>query len=128
MHQRLVESSGGGELKAHPYQNYLPTFGSWGYVLATRQPFDPSTLKIVTDNRYLTQAVLPSLFVFPPDIDRRGDAVPRFPAPRGSTRRRGPALPVPRRNDRLIRNRGCAPAPALEAPTTGAHRSTPLLS
>jgi spermidine synthase len=72
---RTIEASGEGALKAQPYQNYLPTFGSWGYVLATRQPLEVGRLTIKTDNRYLTQAVLPSLFVFPPDIDRRGDEV-----------------------------------------------------
>jgi spermidine synthase len=72
---RTIEASGGGELQATPYQNYLPTFGSWGYVLATRGPLDTSELQVSTDNKYLTNDVLPSLFVFPPDINRRGDTV-----------------------------------------------------
>ena len=55
-----------------PYHATVPSFGEWGYVLASPRPFDaPSALPPplpAAELRYLSDALLPTLFVFPPDM------------------------------------------------------------
>lgn len=61
-----VEATG---LNATPYHAHVPSFGEWGFVLASRRPYrQPSTLP--GDMRFLTVAGLPALFEFPPDMTR----------------------------------------------------------
>lgn len=54
--------------QVRPYHTYIPTFGTWGFVLATRQPTDLNHLDIPVATRYLSAEVLPRLFAIPPDI------------------------------------------------------------
>lgn len=50
------------------YHTLVPSFGEWGYVLASPRPFDvPSRVK-VAGLRFLTSEVLPTLFVFGEDM------------------------------------------------------------
>ncbi len=55
-----------------PYHAHVPSFGEWGYVLATRQPVTmPTVLREGTNKlRFLTDSILSSLFVFPLDMER----------------------------------------------------------
>jgi spermidine synthase len=46
----------------------VPTFGTWGFVLAGRAVPQPATLAVTAPTRYLTTELLPTLFVFPPDM------------------------------------------------------------
>ncbi|NML42599.1 polyamine aminopropyltransferase [Ramlibacter sp. G-1-2-2] len=63
---RTVESVG---LTAYPYHANVPSFGEWGYVLASRRPWHaPQALP--EGLRFLTVAGLPSLFDFPRDMQR----------------------------------------------------------
>lgn len=54
-----------------PYHASVPTFGEWGYVLASLAPI-PERLTLSEDlqgqNRFLNNSVLNSLFEFPPDL------------------------------------------------------------
>jgi len=61
-----VESAG---LIATPYHAYVPSFGEWGYVLASKQPYavTPVTLKGL---KFVSTDVLPGLFHFPDDMSR----------------------------------------------------------
>ena len=61
---------GGPPLRAHPYRVTVPSFGLWGFALATTRPLDPAALRIGVPTRHVTSEVLPSLFVFPPDEAR----------------------------------------------------------
>ena len=54
-------------LEVRPYHADVPTFGDWGFVLAGPHLPPVEELRIRPDGRYLTSALLPSLFVFPPD-------------------------------------------------------------
>ena len=52
-----------------PYHALVPSFGEWGFIIASRQPFslvavDPPKA------RFLTATTLPALFQFPADMDR----------------------------------------------------------
>lgn len=54
--------------QARAYQTNVPTFGSWGFVIAGRAPPDLSRFRLSVPARFLTEAILPTLFVFPPDM------------------------------------------------------------
>lgn len=57
-------------LYTQPYHANVPSFGEWGFVLARTQPFD-APQRVPLDNlRYLDDATLQTLFVFPPDMSR----------------------------------------------------------
>ena len=66
--------TGATVVTVRPYHVPVPSFGEWGFALAT--PADtlpiPDRLTLPRDAelRYLTDALLPTLFVFPPDLDR----------------------------------------------------------
>lgn len=61
---KTVESVG---LRATPYHVYVPSFGEWGFVIASTNPYAqpgryPESLK------FLTADTAPSLFQFPKDM------------------------------------------------------------
>lgn len=61
-----IEAAG---LKAHPYHAHVPSFGEWGFVIASRRPVrSPEALP--AGLRFLTPQVLPQLFEFPRDMAR----------------------------------------------------------
>jgi len=61
-----IESVG---LTATPYHANVPSFGEWGYILASRRPYRfPEVLP--SGLRFLDVPTLPLLFNFPPDIAR----------------------------------------------------------
>lgn len=54
--------------QALPYHVNVPSFSEWGFVLATHAPLRVESIRLRHSGRFLTAAVLPTLFVFPPDI------------------------------------------------------------
>ncbi|MBI2750682.1 MAG: polyamine aminopropyltransferase [Burkholderiales bacterium] len=61
-----IESAG---LHATPYHANVPSFGEWGYIIASHRPWHwPNTLP--SGLRYLDLATLPLLFNFPRDMAR----------------------------------------------------------
>lgn len=50
-----------------PYHSYVPSFGLWGFNLASEMPLRPEEIGPLPQGRYLTPALLPSLFVFDND-------------------------------------------------------------
>jgi len=65
-----IESVG---LRATPYHAHVPSFGEWGFVIASRRPYrlpagQPSGLP--EDLRFLNPQSLPQLFDFPQDMGR----------------------------------------------------------
>ena len=57
-------------LTTSPYHLYVPSFGEWGFVIASTQShFDiPKTYRLPM--RYLTEATTREMFSFPPDMQR----------------------------------------------------------
>jgi spermidine synthase len=54
-------------LRTYPYHVYVPSFGEWGFVLASTHDYTPpSTLP--DGLRFLNTQTLPTLFQFPPDM------------------------------------------------------------
>ena len=56
--------------RTRAYRASVPSFGEWGYILASRRPFDPPEQLHVDGLRYLTSALMPTLFIFGADTDR----------------------------------------------------------
>jgi spermidine synthase len=59
-------------LKAAPYHANVPSFGEWGFVVASRRPFSPATqtAALPPGLRFLDAQTLPLLFDFPLDMAR----------------------------------------------------------
>ncbi|WP_127995738.1 polyamine aminopropyltransferase [Piscinibacter defluvii] len=61
-----IEATG---LTATPYHAHVPSFGEWGFVIASRRPWrQPAALP--AGLRFLSLDGLPALFAFPPDMAR----------------------------------------------------------
>ncbi len=61
---RTIEAAG---LHVRGYQTTVPSFGVWGFALARMQPFEPPRhVRIAT--RYLDDATLAAMFIFPRDM------------------------------------------------------------
>ncbi len=56
-------------LQATPYHAHVPSFGEWGFILASRRPFRMPTA-LPPGLRFLNREGLPALFDFPPDMAR----------------------------------------------------------
>ena len=59
------------------YHAYVPSFGEWGFTLATIGPI-PARPTLLPDNRFLSAATESRLFDFPPDMARRPVEVNRL--------------------------------------------------
>jgi spermidine synthase len=54
-------------LKTYPYHVYVPSFGEWGFVLASAHDYTPPT-SLPTGLRFVSVETIPTLFQFPPDM------------------------------------------------------------
>ena len=61
-----IEATG---LTTTPYHAHVPSFGEWGFVLASRRPFRRPT-KFPDGLRFVSPSSLPALLDFPPDMAR----------------------------------------------------------
>ena len=52
-----------------PYHAHVPSFGEWGFIIASRRPFRAATA-LPPGLRFLTVEGLPALLQFPPDMAR----------------------------------------------------------
>lgn len=57
-------------LRTHPYHLYVPSFGEWGFVLASPDGGYAPPRSLPSGLRFLTVAELPRLFEFPADMQR----------------------------------------------------------
>ncbi|HRE18482.1 MAG TPA: polyamine aminopropyltransferase [Rhodocyclaceae bacterium] len=63
---RTLESVG---FQVTPYHAMVPSFGEWGYIIASRHPYTPPTSYPVA-TKFLTPETTPGLFHFPADMAR----------------------------------------------------------
>lgn len=63
----IAETIKAAGFKVDPYHVYVPSFGEWGYVLATRHGWQAPP-SVPPGLRFLTAANLPAMFEFPPDM------------------------------------------------------------
>ena len=67
----IVATMENAGLRTSPYHTLVPSFGDWGFVLASRKgPADDYRLpsRLPEGLSFLTTAILPTLFVFSPDV------------------------------------------------------------
>jgi spermidine synthase len=67
-------------LTAMPYHALVPSFGEWGFVMAGRRVPSLAAIgdRLPPDLRFLSAAGLPTLFHFPPDMERLPTEVQRL--------------------------------------------------
>ncbi|MBL8397124.1 MAG: polyamine aminopropyltransferase [Candidatus Accumulibacter sp.] len=65
----VVNTIGSVGLVATPYHALVPSFGEWGFVLASRHGYQPPSAYPV-ETRFLTPETTPALFIFPGDMTR----------------------------------------------------------
>jgi spermidine synthase len=65
----IAETIGQARLRTYPYHLYVPSFGEWGFVLASFGGYEPPTA-LPSGLRYLTLAEVPRLFEFSTDMQR----------------------------------------------------------
>lgn len=63
---KTIEAS--GFKHNYPYHAQIPSFGEWGFVLASDGNIDLSTPPILPETKFLTEQNFPNLFVFDKDI------------------------------------------------------------
>lgn len=63
------------KLEVRPYHTLVPTFGTWGFILCGTSLPPTDQLRIRVDSQYVTSAMLPGLFVFPPDMSEVETAI-----------------------------------------------------
>jgi spermidine synthase len=74
-----VDLTGGqGRLFVRPYHANVPSFGEWGFVMASWQPIAMDKMHVSVATRFLTDASLPGLFAFPKDMQKRPTPVNRL--------------------------------------------------
>ncbi len=71
---RTLEQEG---FSVRPYHAYVPSFGEWGFALASLAPLPPFR-PLPESLRFLDAATLPTLFQFPRDMNRREGPVNRM--------------------------------------------------
>jgi len=68
-------------LKTYPYVVEVPSFGLWGFVLATRSPLQPQSLDLPVATRFLNEPTLHNLFQLPKDIELGNVEINRLSQP-----------------------------------------------
>lgn len=80
IHNTLAATAitGGSTLQPLAYRTNVPSFGSWGFVIASFRELSPRMIRLEVATRYLSNDLLPTLFVFPKDIAWRETPVNRL--------------------------------------------------
>ncbi len=63
----IVETLKQAGFRVHPYHVYVPSFGEWGFVVASLAPWEPPA-QLPDGLRFLAARNLPALFEFPADM------------------------------------------------------------
>lgn len=54
--------------KVLPYHVYVPSFGDWGFVIASRRDMNPEAIEISVATRYLDEPIIRRIFTFEKDL------------------------------------------------------------
>lgn len=58
-----------------PYHVFVPSFGEWGFVMASLKPINWQKMKLQPQTRYLSNELLKSLIIFPKDMEKQDSDV-----------------------------------------------------
>jgi len=64
----IEKSISSANLHTTPYHTYIPSFGEWGFVLATHQEMDMRSIDNNLDLKYINDRVFEKMKIFEPDI------------------------------------------------------------
>ncbi|MFD0928218.1 polyamine aminopropyltransferase [Methylophilus glucosoxydans] len=64
----IVNTIASAGLHTTPYHTLVPSFGEWGYVIASHQSYQPPARIEISGLKFIQAQTLPSLFYFPPDM------------------------------------------------------------
>ncbi len=53
-----------------PYHAYIPSFGEWGFVMASRHKLNPQAIQLHHEHQFLSPTMLTQLFYFSADMQR----------------------------------------------------------
>lgn len=65
-----------GFAHVYPYHAYVPSFGDWGYIIATDYPVKPDNFQSDLPLKYLSSENVQKMFYFEKDIDNPGNIQP----------------------------------------------------
>jgi spermidine synthase len=65
----IVETMNLAGFRTYPYHVYVPSFGEWGFVLASFVPYAPPS-SVPPGLRFLNGGGMPELFKFPRDMEK----------------------------------------------------------
>jgi spermidine synthase len=70
-----IGPEGNAQFNVYPYHVYVPSFGDWGFVMASRRAISPRSLSLAhsISLKFLTDETLPTLFTFPKDMSYKPD-------------------------------------------------------
>jgi spermidine synthase len=71
----------GRSMHSYPYHVNVPSFGEWGFVMASLKPIELDQIRLVEDTRFLSSKMLLGLFVFPKDMQEVGTDINRLDQP-----------------------------------------------
>jgi len=73
--QTAIGPEGRDRFNVYPYHAYVPSFGDWGFVMASRRALEPTNLRPPRGIplKFLNDSLLPTLFIFPEDSLSRPD-------------------------------------------------------
>ncbi len=57
--------------KVYPYHVYVPSFGDWGFVVASDMLFHPNKVKVSVPTKYIEDKIVESFFIFEKDLINR---------------------------------------------------------
>ena len=68
----------GETIDVKPYQLQIPTFGTWGFNIAAKQPFEIAEVPEKIERKFLTNEFLKTMFVFPTGYGTYGNSCKYF--------------------------------------------------
>jgi spermidine synthase len=76
--QTLLGPEARQSFNVYPYHVYVPSFGDWGFVLASRRKIDPNKLALDPgiSTKFLNNELLGTLFTFPADSLAKSELAP----------------------------------------------------
>lgn len=64
----IIQTARSADLLVTPYHTYVPSFGDWGFFLASHGPIDPAAYTPAVPVRFLTSDIFHSALVFAQDV------------------------------------------------------------
>lgn len=66
----IVETLESTCMEVYPYHTYIPTFGDWGFIMASRIKLSTAEMSVQVNTHFLTDKIAAGLFEFPGDLQR----------------------------------------------------------